>query len=170
MVGEALFKPTKACDFSITLEEGPDFYVTSNIPGACQQNMKVYIHAVCIKTDSNFVSGLFNSLPAMPSMPSFRSSLSRRAAAPEEPAVPQPQMPALPAAGYAGVVTGDVPFMGGADAPTLGASAQMRPASRLSAGSDGPAVLEQAKQSGVADVRPALASLMMAVAALALML
>jgi hypothetical protein len=31
-------------------------------------------------------------------------------------------------------------------------------------------VLEQAKQSGVADVRPAFASLMMAVAALALML
>ncbi len=168
MVGEVLYEPKKACDFSITLEEGPDFYITSHVPGACQANMKVYIHAVCIKSESNFVSGLFNSLPAMPSMPSFRTGLSRRAAAPEEPQ--QPQLPALPAAGYAGVVGGDVPFLNGGDAAALGASAPLKPASKLSAGSEGPAVLEAAKQSGAADMRPALASLMLGAAAVALML
>ena len=127
MVGEALFQPQKGCDFSITLEDGPDFYITSHTPGACQANMKVYVHAVCIKSGSNYVSGLFNNLPALPSLPSFRSGLSRSAAAAQqEPA--QPQGPSLAAAGYAGVVNGDVPFMNGADAPTLGAVPALRPA------------------------------------------
>lgn len=172
MVGTTLFEPKKGCDFSITLEDGPDFYITSHVPGACQKNMKVYVHAVCIKSESNFVSGLFNNLPALPSLPSFRSTdrLSRRAAAAQEPA--QPQTPGLPAAGYAGVVTGDVPFMNGADSPTLGATPQLRPASSrgMAGGAVDSAVLEAAKQSGAADVRPVLASLLMAIAAVALML
>jgi hypothetical protein len=163
MVGETLFEPKKGCDFSITLEEGPDFFVTSHIAGACDKNLKVYIHAVCIKNDNNFVSGLFNNLPALPSMPSFRSSLHTRGA-------PANEMSSLPAAGYSNVVSGLPADMGGDVAPAAGAQAGLRPATRLSVSASSPAVLEQAKQSSAADVRPVLASLLMAAGAMALVL
>lgn len=165
MVGEMLFEPKKGCDFSITLEEGPDFFVTSHTAGACDKNLKVYIHAVCIKSDNTFVSGLFNNLPALPSMPSFRHSLSRGG--------PASEMASLPAAGYSNVVSGlpaDLAAVGGDVAPGAGAQAGLRPATRLSVSSSDPAVLEAAKQSSAADVRPVLASLLMAAGAMALVL
>lgn len=135
--------------------------------------MKVYVHTVCIKSESTFVSNMFNSLPALPSI---GGSLAERAAArgdrlarrhAEAEAQAQSQGASLPAAGYTGVVSGlpnDIPST---NAPTLGASG-----SRLGrgAGSGSPAVLEAAKQSGAADVRPVLASIAMAAAAVALML
>jgi hypothetical protein len=165
MVGETLFEPKKGCDFSITLEEGPDFFVTSHTPGSCDKNLKVYIHTVCIKNDNTFVSGLFNNLPALPSMPSFRSSLSRGA--------PVADTAGLTAAGYSNVVSGlpaDMAAVGGDVAPAASAHAGLRPATRLSVSSSSPAVLEAAKQSSAADVRPVLASLLLAAGAMALVL
>lgn len=178
MIGEPLYEPKKGCDFSIKLEEGPDFFLTSHIPGACQKNLKVYVHTVCVKTENTYASSLFNSLPALPSFGSGSQlssaavgradRLARRHAAAEA-----GDSAALPAAGYAGVVgtlPSDIPagLMGGANAPTLGA---MRPASRMAAsvGAD-QGVLEQAKQSSAGDVRPVLASLVLAVTAAALVL
>lgn len=176
MIGEPLHEPKKGCDFSIKLEEGPDFFLTSNIPGACQKNLKVYVHTVCVKTENTFVSNFFNSLPAMPTFGSgsqlSSAALGRADRLARRHAAAEADSGALPAAGYAGVVGGlpnDIPggaaVMGGAGAPTLGA---MRPASRLAGGDQG--VLEQAKQSSAGDVHPVLASLVLAIAAAALVL
>lgn len=166
MVGEVLFEPKKACDFSITLQEGPDFFLTSHTQGACQKSLKVYVHTVCIKSENTFTSSMFSSLPALPSI------RTRRRAATDE-----AQAASLPAAGYAGVVAsmpGDIPadaVMGGAAVPTLGAPGGLRAANRALGGSPADsAVLEAAKQSNAADVRPVLASLMLAAAAVALVL
>jgi hypothetical protein len=162
MVGEVLFEPKKACDFSITLQEGPDFFLTSHTAGACQKNLKVYVHTVCIKSENTLASSMFSSLPALPSI------RARRRAATDE-----AQAASLPAAGYAGVVSGlpgDIPaadaVMGGDASPTLGATGGLRAANRAMGGSAADsAVLEAAKQSSAADVRPVLASLMLAAAA-----
>lgn len=177
MIGETVYEPKKGCDFSIKLEEGPDFFLTSHIPGACQKNLKVYVHTVCVKTENTFASNLFNSLPALPSFGSgsqlSSAALGRADRLARRHAAAEADSGALPAAGYAGVVGGlpnDIPgaVMGGANAPTLGA---MRPASRMAASLGAEqGVLEQAKQSSTADVRPVLASLVLAVAAAALVL
>ena len=66
MVGETLFEPKKGCDFSITLEEGPDFFVTSHTPGSCDKNLKVYIQAVCIKNNNTFVTAQHAQLQVQP--------------------------------------------------------------------------------------------------------
>lgn len=179
MIGEPVYEPKKGCDFSIKLEEGPDFYLTSHIPGACQKNLKVYVHTVCVKTENTFASSLFNSLPALPSFGSgsqlSSAALGRADRLARRHAAAEADSGALPAAGYAGVVGGlpnDIPgagaVMGGANAPTLGV---MRPASRMAASMGAEqGVLEQAKQSSAGDVRPVLASLVLAVAAAALVL
>lgn len=166
MIGEILSPPKQGCDFSITLTDGPDFYLTSQIPGACQKNLKVYVHAVCIKNDPIFASGLLSHVPALPSL-----RPSRKHGVPAEPT-------ALPADGIAGLGMGSG-VMGSPDqigfAPAAGPKrrgAGHIPGHLVQESSE-PTVLEQAKQSGAADARPALskvASLVMAAAALALLL
>lgn len=151
MIGEPLYEPKKGCDFSLKLEEGPDFFVTSQIPGACQQNLKVYVHTVCIKNEGNFVSNMFENVPILSSL--------RHRLSPSDPATAPAS---LPAAGYTGAVPG-LPAgslglsMGGARQPTLGADPR---SSRF--GASGPAIMETAKQSSAAGLQPLLASLLLA--------
>jgi len=169
MIGEALSPPKKGCDFSITLTEGPDFFLTSQIPGACQKNLKVYVHVVCIKSDPTFVSGLLGNLPVLPSL---RSRFSP--AVPSEPA-------GLPAAGYTGItadmsMAGTAPLGGivaGAESPLGAAAPRVQAPGRLTAPPSDPAVLEAAKQSGAAEMRPLLskvAGMALAACAIALVL
>lgn len=174
MIGEPLFEPKKACDFSIKLEEGPDFYLTSHVGGACEKNLKVYVHAVCIKNDNTFVSSLLNNLPALPSVSLARR---RRFDLPTDPtAAATGPVADLQAAGYAGVLGVDAStgaaaggIMMGAGQPTLGTTARGR-RQDLAGPSSAPAVLEAAKQSAAADRRPVLASLMLVAAGVALLL
>jgi hypothetical protein len=47
--GVVLSAPARACDFSVTLGDEPDFFVTSQAPGACQKNLKMHVHTVCVQ-------------------------------------------------------------------------------------------------------------------------
>jgi hypothetical protein len=44
-----LSAPAKSCDFRVTLGAEPDFFVTSQVPGACQKNLKMHVHTVCVQ-------------------------------------------------------------------------------------------------------------------------
>lgn len=65
--GEVLSAPTKGCDFSLTLSDDPDFVITSQVAGACEQNLKMYVHAVCLKNEATSASSMLSSLAALPS-------------------------------------------------------------------------------------------------------
>ncbi|KAF6266754.1 hypothetical protein COO60DRAFT_1473293 [Scenedesmus sp. NREL 46B-D3] len=55
--GVALSAPAKSCDFSVTLGDEPDFFVTSQAPGACQKNLKMHVHSVCMQGSAVSASG-----------------------------------------------------------------------------------------------------------------
>eukprot|EP00878_Enallax_costatus_P017751 GHUV01018651.1.p1 GENE.GHUV01018651.1~~GHUV01018651.1.p1 ORF type:complete len:235 (+),score=86.36 GHUV01018651.1:81-785(+) len=48
--GDVLSAPMTGCDFSITLDHGPDFFVTSQYGLDCHKNLKMNIHSVCPQT------------------------------------------------------------------------------------------------------------------------
>lgn len=48
--GVVLSAPAKSCDFRVTLGAEPDFFVTSQVPGACQKNLKMHVHTVCVQS------------------------------------------------------------------------------------------------------------------------
>jgi hypothetical protein len=54
--GVVLSAPARACDFSVTLGDEPDFFVTSQAPGACQKNLKMHVHTVCVQNTAGSAS------------------------------------------------------------------------------------------------------------------
>lgn len=57
--GAVLSAPTTGCDFSITLSQEPDFFVTSQYGSDCQKNLKMSIHSVCPqKTATSAITAL----------------------------------------------------------------------------------------------------------------
>jgi hypothetical protein len=157
--GEDLFEPQKACDFSMTLEGGPDFVVTSPVPGACEQNLKMFVHSTCFKEETTYASGMMADVPAL--APTRRSTRMRsRFHPPEEPSAtaaaaaagshPGHRAPGMAAELESGV--GSLPF-----------------GSRADSAYTPKVLLESSRQSSAADVQPLTASLLLAAAA-ALML
>ncbi|KAF8072882.1 iolC [Scenedesmus sp. PABB004] len=56
--GVVLSAPTAGCDFSITLGDEPDFFVTSQAGDACAQNLKLNVHSVCPQTTGTSASAV----------------------------------------------------------------------------------------------------------------
>jgi hypothetical protein len=155
MVGEVLSAPTKACDYSLTVGDGPDFFITSQVDGACQKNLKVYVHAVCLKNDNNYASGLLSGLAALPSslpklLPSGLFGLNSGSSA----AASASGMPGGADSTLGGLMSGQPNTLGGANAGARRANYE---------GVD--AVLEAAKQNAAAGVQPPLAKAAAAAAA-----
>lgn len=167
LVGEVLSAPAKACDYSLTVGDGPDFFVTSQVAGACQKNLKVYVHATCIKNDNTYASGLLSALPSLPSLSSLPKMLPVSAGL----------LGGVPAGSGSsadaptGLMTGSSAVLGGLmdSRPALGAANTGAMRAHPGLYSSEPGVLEQAKQSGAADVKPALFKAAAAAAAAAVL-
>lgn len=64
--GVVLSAPATGCDFSLKLGDEPDFFITSQAPGACRENLKVYVHTVCVASSGIMASNALdmNSITA----------------------------------------------------------------------------------------------------------
>ncbi|GBF92061.1 hypothetical protein Rsub_04408 [Raphidocelis subcapitata] len=45
--GDALLAPTRDCDLKIKLNAGDDYFLTSHVPGECQNGMKMLVKVFC---------------------------------------------------------------------------------------------------------------------------
>jgi hypothetical protein len=61
--GKELLPPTRNCEFSITLQDEPDFFVTSHHGSDCKRNLKMNIHSIC-NTPATLASSVFASTTA----------------------------------------------------------------------------------------------------------
>lgn len=134
--GSVLAAPSPGCDFSLTLGDEPDFFLTSQTGADCDSNLKMYVHSVCPSATMASASGVVSAGSVQGSSMVAISSL-------------QAKQRAAAAAGAATAGTGAVPGM------TLGAG-------QLENDDD---VMESAKSSAAPYTRTALAMLAPAVAA-----